>query len=245
MLCIIANPFSSRILRVQPDQKDTPLRDGNGLCILAADKEVGLAVNRINSDGGPVGRFEGYTDSSASQKKIIQSVVVKGDMFFNTGDLLSKDKYGFFYWSDRVGDTFRWKGENVATAEVETILGAIPGIADVAVYGVAIPGCDGRAGMASIQLLDGLTVDTMDWNKYHAECAANLPVYSRPIFLRIRKSMNVTTTFKHQKSDYVKEGFDPALVKDEILYFVSPKDGALQIIDSELFARINSGDIKL
>lgn len=230
---------------MDPNQKDTPLKDSNGRCIIAADGEVGLAINRINSDGGAVGRFEGYTDSSASQKKILRDVVVPGDMYFNTGDLLSKDKYGFFYWSDRVGDTFRWKGENVATAEVETVLGAIPGIADVAVYGVAIPGCDGRAGMASVQLLDELTVDTMDWKKYQAECVAHLPVYSRPMFLRIRKAMSVTSTFKHQKSDLVKEGFDPALVKGDLLYFVSPKDGALQLIDNKLFARINSGELKL
>jgi fatty-acyl-CoA synthase len=165
--------------------------------------------------------------------------------FFNSGDLLSRDNYGFFYWSDRVGDTFRWKGENVATTEVEAVVGAVPGIEDVAVYGVEIPNCDGKVGMASVKLQEGLTLDRMDWSKFHSECAAHLPVYSRPAFVRIRSKMTVTSTFKHQKNDLVKEGYNPSLMNGDHLFYYSVKEGAYLRLEAKAYADICAGVIKL
>lgn len=233
------------MLRVNPEQKDTPLRGSDGLCSICKYGEVGLAVNLVNTVG-QLGKFEGYTDSSASDKKLIPDVFKKGDLYYNSGDLLSLDSLGFFYWSDRVGDTFRWKGENVATTEVEAVLSTIPGIADVSVYGVQIPQCDGKAGMAAIQLQEGLSFDTMDWALFQSECVKHLPVYSRPVFIRIRPQMTITSTFKHQKGDLVKDSFNPSLVKtDELFVVLSAKDGKLSRIDSDVFTRITNGEIKL
>lgn len=233
-----------RLLKVDPDQRDVPLRNTKGLCIMCKPGEVGLAVNRIASSGS-MGKFEGYSDSGASSKKILKDVVAKGDAFFNTGDLLSCDNMGFFYWSDRVGDTFRWKGENVATTEVELVLGAIAGIAEVAVYGVQIPNCDGRAGMAAVTLGDGVAEKSLDWSVFHTECVKHLPVYSRPLFVRVRKQIAVTTTFKHQKSDLVKDGYDLSLVKDDAIYFYNTKEGTFVLLTEEMANEINTGVIKV
>lgn len=220
------------------------MRDANGFCTACDYGEVGLVVNLVNRKAKGIGRFEGYTDSSASNKKMLTDVFKKGDMYFNSGDLLSMDSLGFFYWSDRVGDTFRWKGENVATSEVEAVMVAVPGFADVSVYGVEIPNCDGRAGMAAVKLLDDVTFENMDWDRYHAECVANLPIYSRPVFIRIRHEMKVTTTFKHQKNDLVKEGFNPSVVTDNI-YLYSAKDGTLTLVDKDLYEAIAAGIVKV
>jgi fatty-acyl-CoA synthase len=112
---------SSRILRVNPEKKDEPLRDAQGHCISADYDEAGLVVCLVNNKL-PISRFDGYSDSEASKKKILTNVFHDGDMYFNSGDLLRRDWFGFFFWSDRVGDTFRWKGENVATTEVRSTI---------------------------------------------------------------------------------------------------------------------------
>ena len=220
-----------------------PLRGEDGYCKVCSYGEVGLAVSKIASTGG-IGRFEGYTDSAASNKKILINVLEKDDRYFNSGDLLSRDSYGFFYWSDRVGDTFRWKGENVATTEVEAVVAAVNGIGDVAVYGVEIPGCDGRAGMASVKLQENTTIGQMDWSLFHIECAAHLPVYSRPLFIRVRNQMTVTSTFKHQKNDLIKEGFNPAMMNGDLLFYYTAKDGSVVPVDDKLYNDIMSGVIK-
>lgn len=241
----LQNIMPVRLLRVNPEQKDTPLRDPHGKCAVCEYGEVGLAVNKVNRKEKGIGRFEGYTDSSASNKKMLSNVFTEGDMYYNSGDLLSLDRLGFFYWSDRVGDTFRWKGENVATSEVESVILALPGFADVTVYGVEIPNCDGRAGMVAIKFHDSVTFETVDWKQYHSECVANLPVYSRPVFVRIRAEMKVTTTFKHQKNELVKEGFNPDMVKEDKIYLYSAKDGSLTPVDQKLYQSIVTGAVKV
>lgn len=197
------------LLRTDPEDPTIPLRDSKtGLCIRCNVGEVGLMVMPIDPKGRER-RFDGYTDPKATSKKILTDVRVKGDKCFNTGDLLSRDAEGFFYWSDRVGDTFRWKGENCSTTEVETVFSKCDGIYDCCVYGVAVPDCDGRAGMAII----ALTVDaasagigssragSFDVEKVQQACAV-LPAYARPMFLRIKLEGEIpqTNTYKHKKA---------------------------------------------
>ena len=137
---------------------DAPVRDARGRCVRCAPNEVGEAIGQLQEDRSNVGsRFEGYTNEEASEAKILRDVFEPGDAWFRTGDLMRRDEHGYFYFVDRIGDTFRWKGENVATSEVAEAICAFPGIKEANVYGVAIPGTDGRAGMATI------VADDRDW----------------------------------------------------------------------------------
>ncbi|NXY21364.1 S27A2 synthetase, partial [Atrichornis clamosus] len=135
-------------------EEDEPVRDARGLCIPVGPGETGLLVVKITKNTP----FHGYAgDSQKTEKKILRDVLAKGDAFFNSGDLLMMDNEKFIYFQDRVGDTFRWKGENVATTEVEATLASVSFIQEVNVYGVAVPGCEGRCGMAAVRLKDGAT----------------------------------------------------------------------------------------
>ena len=136
----------------------------------------------VNDPARPGNRFEGYAAANQNENKILRDVFEKGDAWFRTGDLMRKDERGYFYFVDRVGDTFRWKGENVSTSEVAEAINTFPGIADANVYGVTVVGRDGRAGMAAI-VCDG----QCDLGALHAHLAANLPDYARPLFLRIQR----------------------------------------------------------
>ena len=127
----------------------------DGLCIPCARGEAGEAIGRIGIAGDGGGRFEGYTDAAETEKKILRDVLAKGDAWFRTGDLMMLDESGYFHFVDRVGDTFRWKGENVATSEVNQAVLDCPGVVDATTYGVEIPGADGRAGMVAVVIDDG------------------------------------------------------------------------------------------
>ena len=176
--------------------------------------EIGEAIGQIPDAGTSVsGRFEGYTSASDSERKVLRNVFEPDDAWFRTGDLMRKDERGFFYFVDRIGDTFRWKGENVATSEVSETLTEFPGIVEANVYGVTVPGTEGRAGMAAI-----VASDQLDLAKLRAFLVARLPAYAQPLFLRIRSEIEVTPTFKHKKSDLAREGFDPARIA-EAIYF--------------------------
>jgi fatty-acyl-CoA synthase len=153
--------------------------------------------------------------------------------------LMRKDERGYFHFVDRVGDTFRWKGENVSTSEVAEAINTFPGIADANVYGVTVVGRDGRAGMAAI-VCDG----QCDLGALHAHLARNLPDYARPLFLRIQPKIDVTGTFKQKKVDLVREGFNPAATSDPI-YFNDPQAKAFVLLDPALYRRIESGDVRL
>lgn len=227
-----------------PNDPTLPMRDEKGFCIPAQLNEAGLLIGVINNKVVDR-RFDGYSDISATKNKILRNVFTTGDQYFNSGDLLSRDEWGYFYWCDRVGDTFRWKGENVATTEVAHVLADVSGISDVTVYGVSVPGWDGRVGMASIVLHDNHTVDNFDWSNYHQIVSAHLPIYARPVFLRFRKQMSLTGTFKHQKGDLVKSGFDPANMQGDALVFYSPKSGTHEVVTSALYAKICSHEILL
>jgi fatty-acyl-CoA synthase len=220
-------------------EKEEPVRGSDGLCIEAAPDEIGEAIGRIVADPNkPANRFEGYADQSATEKKILRDVVEKGDMWFRTGDLLRKDKDGYFYFVDRIGDTFRWKGENVSTIDVAQALTDYPGIEDAIAYGVEVPGQDGRAGMVTL-----VTTKEFDLKGFEKHVAQRLPDYARPVFLRRSEAIDITGTFKQRRLELQKEGFDPAKVTDA-LYFRDPSNGAFLPLDQGLRARICEGQIR-
>ena len=159
--------------------------------------------------------FDGYLNKQANEKKIARDVLKKGDKWFLSGDMIRWDELGYMYFQDRMGDTFRWRGENVSTTEVEGAILKALGLNCVVVYGVEIPGCEGRAGMAAIEDPD----DVVDLKMFGKKLTEVLPSYARPIFLRITNSVDTTGTFKFQKGRFQKEGFDLSVVKDKLFYF--------------------------
>jgi len=213
-----------------------PARGPDGFCVRCAPDEPGEAIGKLAAGAG---RFEGYTDASASAKKVLRNVFAKGDSWYRTGDLMRRDRSGFFYFVDRIGDTFRWKGENVSTGEVEEVIAACPGVVEVAVYGVAIPGAEGRAGMAVIVPGDGF-----DLAQLRQHLAQRLPDYARPVFLRIRDGIALTGTFKPQKQQLALEGYDPAAIGDD-LYLDDRARGAYIRLEAALHRRIQDGKIRL
>jgi fatty-acyl-CoA synthase len=226
--------------------KGEPLRGDDRFCIRCKADEVGEAIGRVSlpnkrSSGADAagGRFEGYTNARESQKKILRDVFEPGDAWFRTGDLMRRDARGFFYFVDRIGDTFRWKGENVSTAEVAQAVAECPGVREANVYGVAVPRAEGRAGMAALVVDEGFDVAALQ-----AHLATRLPDYARPLFVRILREMEVTATFKHKKSELVREGFDPSLTEDAI-YFNDAQRGAFVSLDRTLHARIRSGETRI
>ena len=235
---LLAHRFPAAIVRVDAET-GVPVRDQNGLCIPCARGEVGEAIGRIGTadDGG--GRFEGYTDAGETEKKVLRHVLAPGDAWFRTGDLMRLDEAGFFHFVDRVGDTFRWKGENVATSEVNQAVMDCPGVADATSYGVEVPGADGRAGMVAI-VID----DRFDLGGFASHLARWLPPYACPVFVRISAALDTTETFKQKKQILIGDGFDCGRVKDP-LFFRDEKSGAYLPIDAAVYARIVEGSIRL
>jgi fatty-acyl-CoA synthase len=198
----LAKSFPVQLIRIDPDTGD-PSRDKFGRCMVCEPDQPGEAIGKVVAAPGlPARRFDGYTDQDASAKKILHDVFSLGDRWFRTGDLMRRDRAGYFYFLDRLGDTFRWKGENVATTEVAAVLRSAPGITDAVVYGVAVPGHEGRAGMAAV-----MTNDRFNFAELRAYLLAELPAYARPVFVRLCESLNVTGTFKLTKEQLAKEGF--------------------------------------
>jgi fatty-acyl-CoA synthase len=228
--------FTTRIVRFD-FERELPLRDSNGFCIECADDEVGEAIGQITDEPGK--RFEGYARQADTEKKILRHVFAPGDAWFRTGDLLRRDRHGYFYFADRIGDTFRWKGENVATSEVDEALSATPGVIEANVYGVAVPGHDGRAGMAAL-VING----RFDPAMMAKELADRLPVYARPVFLRLMPEIEITGTFKHRKIDLVEEGFDPSRI-DNPLLVLNGQTRSYEPLDRARYADIVAGRFKI
>ncbi len=217
-------------------ETEQPIRGPDGFCIEAAPDEVGEAIGPISNE--PRERFEGYFNKEQTEKKILTDVFKKGDRYFRTGDLMKLDADGYVYFVDRVGDTFRWKSENVSTTEVEAALSSFPGIEHAIVYGVEVPHNDGRAGMAAI-----VPAGEVDLGKLSAHLAAALPSYARPLFLRLKRETETTGTFKYRKVDLVEEGYDPGKVS-EPLYFADPVGGEFRPVDADAFTAIQSGRMR-
>ncbi|XP_039988382.1 hsFATP2a_ACSVL_like domain-containing protein [Xiphias gladius] len=219
-------------------EKEEPVRNSEGLCIEAARGETGLLVGRITQRTP----FVGYAgNQQQTEKKRLRNVLKKGDLYFNTGDLLRFDHENFVYFQDRVGDTFRWKGENVATAEVADILTMAHCILEANVYGVKVEGHEGRIGMAAVTLKDGEDFDSSDTYK---QVVNYLPVYARPRFIRIQSCLEMTGTFKMKKVKLVEEGFNPAHVKDP-LYFLDSDKKTYVPLTEEIYRAIASRETKL
>jgi len=233
----LAHRFPAAIVRFDLARGE-PLRDADGRCIRCAADEVGEAIGRIEG-ATPGARFDGYTDAEASEKKILRDVFKPGDAWFRTGDLMRKDAQGYFYFVDRIGDTFRWKGENVSTSEVAEAIARCPGVLDATVYGVEIPGADGRAGMAAL-----VVADEFDLAALRRHLDTSLPAYARPVFLRVRAELETTATFKHRKDELVRAGYDPAATDNAIYWDDVPRQ-AYARVDKALFERINSGQTRI
>jgi fatty-acyl-CoA synthase len=216
------------------------IRNENGFCIRCSSHETGEAIGQIPADGASAsGRFEGYADAAATEKKILRNVFVDGDTWYRTGDLMRKDGKGFFYFVDRIGDTFRWKGENVSTVEVAAVASTAPGVAEAVVYGVTIPGCEGRAGMVA-----AVIGENFDLAAFRRHLVEELAEYARPLFLRIGGEIEATETFKFKKTALMRESYDPSATADTI-YFNDPDRQDFVKIDSKLFEKIKSGKIRL
>ncbi|KAK5647257.1 hypothetical protein RI129_002149 [Pyrocoelia pectoralis] len=185
------------------------IRDSNGRCIKCDTNEAGLIIGKIDTKVA-VNRFTGYLGSEANQNKVLSDVFEVGDQYFNSGDVLFSDELGYFYFKDRLGDTFRWKGENVSTVEVEDVLYKVANFSQISVYGVEIPGTEGRIGMAAIVTNNNSLVNLAK------DLKANLPSYAVPAFIRIVDSIPITATFKLKKMELQKEGFNVNAIKDKI-----------------------------
>jgi fatty-acyl-CoA synthase len=233
--------FVVKVVRFDIETEE-PVRGPDGLCIECAPGEVGEAIGQIlNDPSKPANRFEGYADAAATERKILRGAFAPRDAWFRSGDLVKKDARGYFFFVDRVGDTFRWKGENVATSQVAEAISVFPGIAQATVYGVAVPGQDGRAGMAAI-VLD--PAEPFDEAAFRQHLHKSLPDYARPLFIRVKPALDVTGTFKQRKMDLVKEGFDPAVVSDP-LFFDHPAEGCFVAIDAGLAEAIRTQQVRL
>ncbi len=235
----LAHRFSPALVRLNMESGE-PERNHQGFCVRCAPNQIGEALGKVVNDSGGVGsRFDGYTCKEASDKKILRDVFEPGDAWVRTGDLMRKDEQGFFYFVDRVGDTFRRKGENVATSEVSAAICEFPGVKHANVYGVAVPGSDGRVGMATL-----VAGGELDLPGLHEHLARRLPAYARPLFLRIRDHAEVTSTFKYSKTELMSQGYDPAGCVDR-LYFDLAESQTFVELDRHLFDRIQRGEIRL
>lgn len=226
-----------RLIRVD-EATGTPLRDKKGLCIPCGPNEVGELVGKVHN--APMHQFDGYVSKEATRKKLYTDVFHKGDLAFASGDLLVMDDFGYVYFRDRTGDTFRWKGENVSTAEVEGVISRVLGLTDCVVYGVTVPGAEGRAGMAAILDPDHKT----DLDLLLPELRKALPAYAVPMFIRLLSSMDATSTFKLKKVELQKHEFHLDHVDDPI-YFLDSKAGRYVLLDRDLYARICAGELRI
>ncbi len=234
---LLAHRFPASIVKVDADS-GSPVRGDDGLCIACPPGEVGEAVGRIGTADRGGGPFEGYTDPAETAKKILRDVFAEGDAWFRTGDLMLRDEHGYFHFVDRVGDTFRWKGENVATSEVNDAIRDCPGVLDASTYGVAVPGADGRAGMAALVADQGF-----DFGIFAVQLRRRLPVYALPVFVRFCRALDATETFKQKKQQLIREGFDPSVVGDP-LFLRDPATGDYRPIDRAVYARIVEAGIR-
>lgn len=217
--------------------RDEPVRSPDGHLIKVGRGEVGLLIGEVNARYA----FDGYTDKAASEKKLLRDVFAPGDCWFNSGDLLRDLGFRHAQFVDRVGDTFRWKGENVSTNEVAEVLNTFAQVAESTVYGVQVPGADGRCGMAAVVLRVPLA--ELDLTGFARHVRAQLPPYAVPVFLRFQEELEVTGTFKQVKSDLKKQAFDPAAVADP-LYVMPPRHTEYVPLSADLYRAIGTRDLE-
>jgi fatty-acyl-CoA synthase len=227
--------FPIRLVQYDVENEE-PVRTASGRCVEAGPGQVGECIGMIGREART--SYTGYADRAASEKKVLHDVFAHGDSWFATGDLMTQDGDGYYYFVDRIGDTFRWKGENVSTGEVSGCLVGAPGVLEANVYGVKIADLDGRAGMAALSVGPEFTVAAL---QAHIETC--LPGYAQPLFLRLQGEIATTGTFKQRKVDLIAEGFDPARIKDPI-YFKNPDKGYVKLT-KPMYAKIIEGGFRL
>lgn len=218
-------------------ERDELLRDADGYCIEAEANQVGeLLIELKAKPRSALNDFRGYTDPEATKKKILTDVFKSGDRYFRSGDLMRYDDNDYFYFVDRIGDTFRWKGENVSTAEVAEVLGHAPGVRTATVTGVHVPGMEGQAGLAALELDGELDLDAF-WST-----AQELPSYAQPRFVRVLERLDTTGTFKIQKSQLRAAGADPSKVHDPLYLRL---DDRYVPLTQELWHDVREGRLRL
>ena len=225
---------NGRLVRFDVESERHP-RDERGFLIECKPGEVGEFIGAIPDlpDSG-AGRFEGYSDAQATEQKILRGVFQAGNRWYRSGDLLRRDEDDYYYFVDRIGDTFRWKSENVSTQEVAEALGGFPGLLIANVYGVRVPGAEGRAGMAALSLVDPAA---FDGRAFFAWAAERLPDYAAPLFLRLAREADLTSTFKLRKVDLQREGYHPARARDP-LFVRDEAARAYVALDAASLARV-------
>jgi solute carrier family 27 fatty acid transporter 1/4 len=239
MSLIAPSFYPVMLIKIDPDT-GAIIRDSNGLCVQCGPGEIGHLVGKISPDD-PTRRFDGYIDKVASLKKVVCNVLRRGDSAFLSGDLLERDDLGYLYFRDRTGDTFRWKGENVSTTEVEGVMMKALDNTDVVVYGVPVPGCEGSAGMAAIAVNDG-DARSLNLSALYQTMHDSLPTYSVPLFLRLLSDADnyKTGTFKLKKTELQKDSFNKENVPDPIL-FIDNQARTFTELTYETYRGIRSG----
>uniref|UniRef100_A0AAY5L8B4 long-chain-fatty-acid--CoA ligase n=1 Tax=Esox lucius TaxID=8010 RepID=A0AAY5L8B4_ESOLU len=235
---IFPSMYPIKLLRMNEDTMEL-VRDKNGLCIGCQPGEPGLLAGYIDQSD-PLRRFDGYVDRRATNKKIVNDVFTLGDAAYLSGDVLVMDELGYMFFRDRSGDTYRWRGENVSTTEVEATLSGLLGHADVAVYGVLLPGVEGKAGMAAIAEGEG----RFDCDAFLGAVRKALPSYAHPLFLRLMPKVDTTGTFKIQKTRLQREGYNPLHTADRI-FFLNSHLGRYEAVTEELYRAITEGRLRL
>ncbi|QIC60871.1 long-chain-acyl-CoA synthetase [Acinetobacter schindleri] len=215
--------------------KNEPVRDAKGHCKCVKKGTTGLLIGKITRRSP----FDGYTDPEKNKSVIMKDVFCKGDAYFNTGDLVRDIGFRHAQFVDRLGDTFRWKGENVSTTEVENMLTEYDKIVEAVVYGVEIPNTNGRAGMAAITLKPEAELNDTDLKEMLSCFKKCLPAYSVPVFLRIQQQVETTGTFKYQKNKLKEQAFDPSKT-DERLLVCLPGADAYCDVTPEVFTNIQA-----
>ena len=216
-------------------ESNSPVKDAKGWCKKVKKGEVGLLIGKITRRSP----FDGYTDPEKNKSVIMKDVFKHGDSFFNTGDLVRDIGFRHAQFVDRLGDTFRWKGENVSTTEVENAVSEYEKIAEAVVYGVGIPNTNGRAGMAAITLSEGTTLTEQDLQQMATQFKKCVPAYAVPVFLRIQKQVETTGTFKYQKNKLKEQSFDPNK-NDERLLVLLPNATGYCDLTPEIFSNIEA-----
>lgn len=225
-------------LAVFDNETERLVRNGNGFVKKCRPGETGMFLARINE----ISPFSGYRNSpEATADRIIRDVFRTGDCYFVSNDLMQLHDKDYVSFVDRLGDSFRWKGELVSTNEVADILHHFAGFEDSNVYGVKVNGCEGRVGMAALTLREGIT---MDWDRFAAYVADNLPAYARPSFIRIRSEMDITSSFKQCKTVLQMQGFDPGLIPDP-LYFLDSEKKTYRPLTRDCYIGIQAGRFRL
>ena len=228
--------FGKAVLVKYDKEAEAIVRDANGYLIKVAKGEPGLLIGKITPDTP----FVGYTQKDKTESAILRNAFEKGDAWFDTGDMLRNIGCSHYQFVDRLGDTFRWKGENVSTTQVENIIGSRPDVAGCAVYGVEIPNTNGKAGMATITPQAG---KTLDFASMLTHMQADMPPFAIPLFLRIKTEIDVTGTFKYKKAELKKEAYDPALI-NEPLYVLLPGEKQYLPLTAEIKKDIDDGKFR-